>query len=247
MQFPSVCDILISKPKKLMNTFLASMHHRNKKMPLRFVVDGAMCIPISSDVVLIKNRNFMDFVADLNEHIVNCVKSNCVEWFNNNMNLELVEEYYVNPLKYDKIHGSVVKLKHDEGKFEKGKKNIIIDVVGLRFLKQKFSIEWTISSIDDVSDKVEFQTDDTDSIFSSDLDDIPEPDPEELLEMKGKYNVILTNIGISIDDEYAKHKEVMKQLDAKRKTLVGIKDKIGEVENVNDFYEISEAIENLQS
>uniref|UniRef100_A0A6C0BED8 Uncharacterized protein n=1 Tax=viral metagenome TaxID=1070528 RepID=A0A6C0BED8_9ZZZZ len=247
MQFPSVSEIIISKPKKLMNTFLASMHYKSKKLPLRFAVDSAMCIPISSDVVLVKNKNFMDFVADLNEHIISCVKSNCVEWFNNNMNLELIEEYYVNPLKYDKIYGSVVKLKHDEGKLEKGKKNIIIDVVGLRFLKQKFSIEWTISSIEDVSDKIEFQSVDTDSIFSSDLDDIPEPDPEELLEMKDKYNLLLTNISISIDDEHAKHKEVIKQLDAKKKLLVGIKDKIAEVQNVNDFYEISEAIQNIQS
>lgn len=247
MHFPSVSDIIISKPKKIMNTYVAPMHYKNKKTALNFSVDSALCIPLSSDVVLVKNKKLIDFIADLNEHIIGSVKANCVEWFNNNMNLELIEEYYVNPLKYDKVHGFVVKLKHDEGVIEKGKKNITINVIGIRFLKQKFSIEWSISSIEEPDAQVKFDDDDNDSIFSSDLEDVPEPDPEEIIEIQRKYKTAIERFEMQLREEYENIRKRVEDIEETRKHLKDLRLNLAEIKTINDFEEISEALEKLQS
>lgn len=190
MQFPTVSDIIISKPKKDGSTYLASIAYQRKKNVCEVHVENASCIP-STNAFLLKSKGFMDFMSDLNEHVIEVVKSNCGDWFNNNMSLDLIDEYYANPMKYDKVHGYTVKIKYD-GSVPEGKVNVKLQLTGLRFLKQKFNLEWTVESIESAGD-FEFdmmESFDSDSDVSSE-DDIPEPD---ISEIKAQYIHTLSDV-----------------------------------------------------
>ena len=179
----------------------------------------------------------MNFMADFNDHIIDTVKSNCFDWFNSNMNVELIDEYYVNPLKYDKEYGYLIKINNGEHDIdENGKYNMTIDVKGLRFLKQKYNIEWCISNID-ISDDIDFKLDDNDFSEVSE-EDIPAPIHDDIIELRERYTVTL-------QEEINQAGEYIAALKANMDQLQKVKDELQEFDSVESFNTIEEKIDKL--
>jgi hypothetical protein len=132
------------------------------------------------------------YMADLSDHIISVVKDHCEAWFNNNMDIELIEDYYVNPVKFHKVHGNVMKVKLANGSVEFPDKesvraNVVIVLKGLRFLKQKFSLEWEVRQWSpSIANDIEFDLLESDDLSTSDDEDedLPEPIPDDVDEIK---------------------------------------------------------------
>jgi hypothetical protein len=185
-------DIHALKPKKDGSTYFAQLLHKKKE--IRFTLDNAQVFPqaSSSSQILVKHKQMCMYMADLNDHIINVVKDHCEAWFNNNMDIELIEDYYVNPVKFHKVHGNVIKVKLANGSVafpEKDsiKANVVIVLKGLRFLKQKFSLEWEVREWSpSIANDIEFDLLESDDLSTSEDEDedLPEPIPDDVDEIK---------------------------------------------------------------
>jgi hypothetical protein len=242
MQFPTVSDIIISKPKRDGSTYLATICYQRKKNACEICIKGATCI-MSNNAVLIKSKSFMDFMSDLNEYVIDIVKQNCEEWFNNNMSLDLIDEYYSNPMKYDKVYGYVVRIKHEGDISQKqGKVNVRLKLNGLRFLKQKFGLEWDVVSVtEDMKRGFEFdmvESEESMSDVASD-EDIPEPIPDDVSDIKNQYFTQLREIKKSLQTA---HENILAE-------IAQVDDALLQIENADNFKVLSkiyDSIENLQ-
>lgn len=187
-------DIHALKPKKDGSTYFAQLLHKKKE--IRFTLDNAQVFPqASSSSILIKQKQMCIYMADLSDHIISVVKDHCEAWFNNNMDIELIEDYYVNPVKFHKVHGNVIKVKLANDKSQARefpdkdsiKANVVIVLKGLRFLKQKFSLEWEVREWEpSIGNDIEFDLLESDDLSTSEGedDDLPEPIPDDVDEIR---------------------------------------------------------------
>jgi hypothetical protein len=125
-------------------------------------------------------------VFDLNTFIVETVKDKSPAWFNNNLNVDLVEDYYTNTLVYDKKHGDVIRLKcvGDDNVLQQlimQKANVTIGFDNLRFYKQKFILECHIESVEQVEYVSEPGLNDVEDECE---EDVPCPSEEDIKEIK---------------------------------------------------------------
>lgn len=235
MRFPSVSDVVVMKPKKDGSTYFASFSYLKKSQPLVIHLDSVACIK-SKQNLYVKSKAFMNYMVDLNEHIVETVKSKCSSWFNSNMDTELIDEYYVNPLKYDKENGYLVKI--GESDVESGKYTLTLEATGLRFLKQKFNIEWSILEISQ-AEEIEFAIDDDNESEELSEEDIPEPIPDDVNDMKEKYNNTLDGLLEKYLVEYNRIKDIVSSLQK-------AKSEIADFTSLAEFFVIDDLVETLQ-
>lgn len=191
-----VDNILISKPRKSDNSYICPIYYENKNDRLIYTFKNACIINVKAlqqrneSFVYIKCKHSTDFMYDLNSFIVNVVKDKSVSWFNNNMNNDLIDDYYSNTLVYDKKYGDVIRLKcigDDDILTVNTLKKVDISVVfnQLRFYKQKFVLECEFQDIVSVN-----KCDIRDDLSSEDGDDVsfeedvPLPDFEEIKRIK---------------------------------------------------------------
>lgn len=188
-----VHDMIICKPRRSdNNTYVCPIWNEKIRKPFTIELNKSIIIEKKKQngqyFLYIKNNSICDLFYDLNVKIIDIVKENCTEWFNNNMNVELIDDYYTNTLIYDKKHGDLIKLKcvnEQDNTLESLKCNLVITLEQLRFYKQKFVLECNIDSFDTIC---EF-TDETDMIQE---DEIPLPTDEEIEMIKSEYNEKLT-------------------------------------------------------
>lgn len=192
-----VDKILISKPRKSEHTYICPIYYESKKEELALTFEHATIISIkplqqrNETFIYMKCKTRNNLMYDINTHIVDVVKEKSIQWFNNNMNTELIEDYYTNTLVYDKTHGDVIRLKVI------GDESVLKEIVGtkvsitcvfeqLRIYKQKFVLECHVtnvtpspqsnceiaiaSDIEDVADTYE--------------DDVPSPNEEDIKRIK---------------------------------------------------------------
>lgn len=240
MQAQSVQDVTISKPKKDGSTYFAPIHIRKKQAFTIDITDAQCFTTSSSNIVYVKNKHFLHYLVDLNDHIVDIVKSNCASWFNSNMDTELIEEYYINPVKYDKRYGDIIKIELckglDTSVLEAGsakKFDIVIEVKGLRFLKQKFSLEWNIIQLDAAED-IQFCMSDND--LSSEEEDLPEPIPEDITEAKDN---VIQRIN-ALENKFEKQIEEITNAMERIKTL---KEALFDISTLNQLSELELEVE----
>jgi hypothetical protein len=206
MQFINPTDIQALKPKKDGTTYFAQLM-TNKKKEIKYKLETAVILPSSAGTTLvIKHKPMCLYMADLNEHIINLVKDNCLAWFNNNMAIDLIEDYFVTPLKFHKQHGNVIKLKMQGAgldNYDPDKKyNMMLVLKGLRFLKQKFSLEWEIREHERcMPNDLEFDLLDSDSIASEDDEELPEPIPDDVDAIKQDIVTHLSMLQTKVQDK----------------------------------------------
>lgn len=235
MRFPSVSDISIRKPEKDGSTYFATFaYNKHRNSPVKIQLDTVICVK-SKDNIYVRNKEFTDYMIDLNEHIIEIVKQKWPAWFKNNLNKEFIEESYVNPLRYDKRYGNLVKLGQCD--VEEGKFDIKLEVTGLRFQKQKFNIVWSIKEITAAQD-VEFTfADESDNEIID--DDLPEPIPEDVEDAKEKYTLHINDLLERYTEEYDRLKSIIDKLS-------NAKNDIKSFESLEDFVVIEDLIETLR-
>ena len=216
MQFINPIDIHALKPKKDGTTYFAQLM-TTKKKEIKYKLENAICLPSSnaSNTIILKHKPMCVYMADLSDHIIGLVKDNCAAWFNNNMDIDLIEDYYVTPLKFHKQHGNIIKLKVQGSNMvnndQEMKYNMTLVLKGLRFLKQKFSLEWEVRECErSLPNDLEFDLLDSESITSEE-EELPEPIPDDIDVMKqdiisrfttvqGKVQSKMNDLGKILDD-----------------------------------------------
>jgi len=230
MQFVNPHDIHALKPKKDGSTYFAQLLHKKKEV--KFTLDNAHVLPQTSSSLSVKHKRMCVYMADLSDHIVSLVKENCEAWFNNNMDIELIEDYYVNPVRFHKAHGNLLKLKVSQGSIEFPeagvvRANIVVVLKGLRFLKQKFSLEWEVREWSPcAANDIEFDLDDLSSTASEDdEEDLPEPIPDDFDAIK--HDLIAHLSGL--------HDKLSQKIKTLSETADEVKKYLAEVENAESL------------
>ena len=222
-------DIHALKPKKDGSTYFAQLLHKKKE--IRFTLDNVHVFPQTSSSILIKHKQMFMYMADLSDHIIHVVKEHCEAWFNNNMDIELIEDYYVNPVKFHKVHGSVMKIKLVNGSIEFSDKNsikanIVIVLKGLRFLKQKFSLEWEVREWSpSTTNDIEFDLLESDDLSTSEDEDLPEPIPDDVDAIKKSLLAQLASV----------HSKLTKKIEALSMSADEVKTYLAEVRTADDL------------
>lgn len=191
-----ITQILISKPRKSDSTYICPIYYHIKKEKLIHVFENAIIVSIKplqqrdEYFVYIKCKSSNNFIYDVNKHIIDVVRNKSIIWFNNNMNTDLIEDYYTNTLIYDKMFGDVIRLKcvGNESLLngyinQKTKLTVVFDHI--RFYKQKFVLECHVDDVQPTISICEIK-DITDSECDDDpfIDDVPFPNNEDVKKIK---------------------------------------------------------------
>jgi hypothetical protein len=240
MQFINPTDIHALKPKKDGTTYFAQLM-TNKKKEIKYKLETAVILPSPSATTLVmKHKPMCLYMADLNEHIISLVKDNCLAWFNNNMAIDLIEDYFVSPLKFHKQHGNVIKLKvqgtgldtYDPEK----KYNMVLVLKGLRFLKQKFSLEWEIREHERcLPNDLEFDLLDSDSMASDD-EELPEPVPDDVDAIKQDIVTHLSTLQVNVQDKIQRLGQILAE-------VTQLLEESQNAENLETFTKIQDILE----
>lgn len=203
----NIDQIRCSKPRKNDNTYVCQMYvdiGDNKRENLTLPFESSKITHIKhayqpGDYMLyVKNKGMHDMIYDISNYIIEYVKRHCSEWFGNNMNPELLDDYFSNPLIYTKDHGEIIRLKcinsPNINEYIDKCSNIYITLCNLRFYKQKFTIECKVEDIQPGSKGfiLEDKMDDDDLLFESD-EDIPEPPPDVIKNIKESYELLISS------------------------------------------------------
>lgn len=212
-ELPPLDQIKCTKPRKYDNTYVCQLFvgdaptDNTKRKTLTLSFKGSKIIQMKHAfqpgdyTIYIKNRKMHDLLYDLNTFIVEYTRKHCSDWFGNNMNPELLEDYFSNPLFYMKNHGDIIKLKcvgsPNLNEFVEMDKpvDLEITIANIRFYKQKFMYECKVeacteSALDIKTIAIE---DDVEDVDASDEEDIPQPTADEINILREEFKQILRN------------------------------------------------------
>jgi hypothetical protein len=240
--FPSE-ELVVSKPRKSENnTYTCQVSMSKKGSPLTIPLDNATIVCKKSingqNFLFIKNKEMYNFFYDLSVRTIEIVKSRCTEWFNNRMNTELIEDYYVNNLVYDKKYGDIIKVKciGDDNTVENQKCNIQLCVEQLRFFKQKFVLECSISSFESVQSFIEEEDASDDGFFEE--EEVPFPDEDEIQAIRDEYLA-------KIDEALVPIKEQIDSLRSRANEIEGTRQRLVDSDSLDKVMKMCEDLEIL--
>lgn len=154
-------ELLVGKPiKSENNTYVCPIYYETRRQAFVMKLPSSVILDKKhyngQNFLLIKNSAYLEYFADLNDKIIDIVKQNCAVWFNNNMSLDLVDDYFVRSVVWDKKHGDVLKIKYTNlEEFDtKVKCDLVMTLTNMRFYKQKFLLEFSVDKVDVISDFV---------------------------------------------------------------------------------------------
>jgi len=230
----SLNNIIISKPKKIDNTYVCNIYYPVKKEYLELSFDNVLLLSVkplkhrNEFTIDFKNKLYNNFICDLNDFIIQTVKEKSPVWFDNNMNTDLIADYYTNPLIYDKKHGDIIRFKcvgnEDYIKSIINKKiNIKLQFNYIRFYRQKFLIECEILTIEE-NNKYLIADEDTESDYEN-----PEPTIDDI-------NIIKTECLHNVTNYLTELKNKINMLETFQEKLLNTYD-IGNIINICDELE----------
>jgi len=239
--------ILISKPYRLENSYVCPIYYNHKKDKLHIIFNNLNIIAVkqlksrNEFVIHCKNKNYNNFIYDYSSFIIDKVKEKSLEWFRNDNILEFIEDYYTNPLLYDKKHGDIIVFKCI------GDDNIMLNNIGktfdikieftnLKFFKKKFLTECKIIEINDTKTKYNLIDDIEDDIIS--LEELPEPDLEDINNIKSEY--------INKAESYlGKLKDLQSEINSKIILLDNLMIKLLDTNNIGTINSICDEFEKI--
>jgi hypothetical protein len=148
--------VMLAKPKKSENsTYIAPVYYDTKDCQFAIEVDNLFVVNKNQErgTINIKTSSTVCYnqMYDIAAHVVSIVKANFSKWFNTQMAEELVDEYFSNPLVYDKKYGDIIRLRIVSGMDMitdiKRRCNMVLVLDHVRIYKQKFQLEWTIKEL----------------------------------------------------------------------------------------------------
>lgn len=245
-----VTDIQISKAKKREGFYICPVTSSSSRSPFIVCLNGATIIDVkeTSHTVVMKCKGMTHYMDSLNDIILDVVRENSSSWFSTRIDDDLIDEYYISTLQYDKKKGETIRIKiknieEIEEQFQDCKINIVLSLKYIKFYKQKFFPEFELQLIEHSvyqSEKcaLEFlETSDEEGGFSSDEEEVPLPSYEEIHAMKTECIEKLYDSKSVFEDSYTSI--------AKKLTKVG--DAIHKLETCNDFSTIIRLCEEYQN
>ena len=188
-------NIIISKPKKNETTYICPIFYKSINQELKFTIDKTMIVSIkplqtrNENMITFKSNVAINFFIDLNFHILDTVKQKTKTWFKNNLSIDLVEDYFINLIVFDKKYGDVIKIKiigDDEQLKAYLLQNVTLTLTALniRFYKQKFIVEFKVDNVALAKSLVAFKEVPEENLSE---DDEPFPPCDIILNMKDEY------------------------------------------------------------
>lgn len=236
-----LADLHITKPKKRENGTYAGNIFVSEKERYRLnapnsVIVGEKGISEAEKYIYIKNRKINNAICDLNKAVIDVVKENCYSWFKNNINAELVDEYYTNTIVYDKKYGDLIRLKVIDLEHEvplNQPVHLQLDLVNIRFYKQKFVIEWVLQEVRTSTLDVRslFDVEETDS-----EEEIALPLSEDMMSICDEYKCVLS-------DRKAMLEEEKERIEHKLKELMKLEEALGGVTSEESFFHVCENLD----
>ena len=245
-----VDKIIISKPRKSNGSYICPVAYNTKADKLMYGFKNATlvkCKPLQQrdeTMVFLKCKHAIDFICDLNALVIETIKDKSRIWFNNEMNIELIDDYFTNTLVYDKKYGDMIRLKciGAESMIESylGKKvDVEITFEHIRFFKQKFVIECTIESMKGACPE-EFGTWSINSDAEEETDaveDQPSPSCEDVR--------IIVDETVALAARYLDH--LRGQHDELAAKIAAVEEKKEELLSTFDIHKIISICEDLES
>lgn len=223
MQISSDLECLVVDKAKKKDGYYLCPICAEEKQPFVIVINKAKVLKIkeTSNTVVIKSKyspstRFMD---DLNEKILDIVRINSPLWFNSSIDNDLIDEYYISTLQYDKKQGETIRLKciniDDFSELQEQSKclDIVFTLKHLKFYRQKFFAEFQIESLsinDEQSALFLDDESDDENVYS---DEMPVPPYEEILVIKKDCLEKLDNFGADLQSQVQNLKDKLREIE----------------------------------
>lgn len=172
-----------------------------------------------------KDKAITKYMDDFNQLILQIVIQNASSWFNTNIDNDLIEEYYISTLQYDKKQGETIRLKIkniddiEEAKDLGEYVSIALSLKYLKFFKQKFYPEFQVELIEAIDNHSNIEMYSDDELYG-DEEEHPVPSYEEVMTMKEECLKTLRNkcdklteMLCEIENEYNETFENLAKLD----------------------------------
>ena len=189
-----IIEVQITKPKRQENgTYQADILHKGSKEnnPVTLKMKQAYIFAIKemkrdkhddtnqepSFSLFFKHSSIADTLCDINQQVVDIVKQNCSTWFRTSLSDDMIDDYFVNNIMYDKKKGKYVKIKcvNDISQVPVNVMvNLEVSLQHIRFYKQQFVLEWVIEEVEILNDVVQ----------DKDEEDIPYPNNADLRDIQ---------------------------------------------------------------
>jgi hypothetical protein len=200
----------IAKPKRHDNsTFLGEIYLQGTdKKTHKIVAKNVKVLNIKhvedDQYIYMKHKDVIKNMCEITSDVIESVKGNCDKWFKTILSEDLIEDYYINPIMYDKDKGRIIKLKvlnNLDVEQIPGYVDMNIELKYIKFYKQKFILEWNIILLNDNAHEgggdIECATD-----SETDDDDVPSPYNEELEILRQEYiNRVKTKLSTLLKDQ----------------------------------------------
>lgn len=245
-----VTDIHIGKAKKREGFYICPIATASSKSPFTVCFTNATILELkeTSHTVIMKCKSMTRYMDALNDIILDVVRDQSAAWFNTRIDDDLIDEYYISTLQYDKKRGETIRMKVKniediEEQFNEGKVNVVVALKYLKFYKQKFFPEFELQLIEHASSNgrgaaLEFlEASDDEAGFTSDEDELPLPSVEEIQAMRSEHISKLHETKRALEESYTAIAEKL--------TKVG--DAIYQLETCNDFATIIRLCEEHQN
>lgn len=204
-------DIEVQKAKRKDGVYVCSISLKGKQaFNVSFPRTSILDTRKSSNTIIIQSKKMNRYMDELNERIIAIVKANTNAWFNTNIDEELIDEYFISTLGFNKKCGEFIRLKLtniedlDEEALEGGLYDMCLTLRHIKFYKQKFYPEFELKTIQAAHGEPVFVDDDTDDFVVDEDDDEPLPSFEEVDNMRqefiNKLNIMTTTLQQQIAD-----------------------------------------------
>ena len=164
------------------------------KNPFSISIENSKILSIrdTSNTMIVKCKKMTNYMDDLNKKIIEIVRENSHSWFSTSIDEDLIDEYYISTLQYDKKQGETIRLKvlNIEELTDTSVDNmgtLICTLKNLKFYKQKFFPEFEIVSFKSTSQNLfisDSESENDDLERQDEDEEIPKPTYEEVNTIK---------------------------------------------------------------
>lgn len=231
----------ISKPKRHSSgTYEGQIYKNAKKEYITINIKRCRIVALKNNnednYIYVKEPNIAKTICELTDKMLKIVKENISTWFHNTMSSDIIDDYFIPNIIYDKSYGQLIKFKilNEVNNIQKDQYvNIDISVRKIRFFKQKFVTEWHIEDIknEDIFSNIS-------NIEEFDNEDIPIPDHEEIQTLKKQYIRSINNELSIINDK-------LSLLTDRKNMFLGALNKISECDNFSDISNLCDHLDKL--
>ncbi len=244
-QSSSISDIHIGKAKKKEGFYLCPVNLENRNS-FNVVLKEASIVNIKeiSNTLIIKSKSSSGYMDKLNDKIVETVRLNSSTWFNSSIDDDVIEEYFISTLQYDKKNGETIRIKVKnidelEASQLDGRLTLVLTLKHIKFFRQKFFPEFQIESITSGNhvNSMDFVDDSDNDDFDVDDEEVPLPSFEEVQNIKKE----------CLENLEKKQTSLKAKLTELQESYTSVNNSINLLQKCNDIAEIIKCCEEYQN